>query len=75
MEIVRKIGGYKKNLNLMALQFERWEQMQEQRCLVARSAGLNPDFTKKLFTLIHEESLNIQTDIMTGRQQEGMQKN
>jgi chorismate mutase len=68
MEMSHKIGVYKKTHNVMALQLSRWEQIQEQRGVMAKSVGLNPLFIKKLFRLIHEESLNIQTDIMNGEQ-------
>jgi chorismate mutase len=65
MEIARKIGAYKREHNVMALQLLRWEQILRRRGIMAKSVGLDADFIRKIFTLIHEESLNIQTDVMT----------
>ncbi|GHT68574.1 cytochrome c4 [Bacteroidia bacterium] len=64
MDIARKIGNYKKKNNVMALQLSRWEQLQQQRITLAKTMGVSPDFTKKFLALVHEESLNLQTDIM-----------
>jgi chorismate mutase len=48
----------------MALQLSRWEQILQQRSAMGKNMGLAQEFTKKVFTLVHDESLNIQTDIM-----------
>jgi chorismate mutase len=64
MDVARKIGTYKKSNNVMALQLSRWEQILQQRSAMGKNMGLAQEFTKKVFTLVHDESLNIQTDIM-----------
>ncbi|GHT14455.1 cytochrome c4 [Bacteroidia bacterium] len=66
MDIARKIGNYKKNNNLMALQLNRWEQLIRHRQQMGKAMGINPEFIKKFFELVHEESINIQTEIMNG---------
>jgi chorismate mutase len=65
MEIARTIGHYKKNHNVMALQLSRWEQIVEHRIKMAKAMGVSENFIKKFFELLHEESLSIQTEIMT----------
>jgi chorismate mutase len=66
MSISQKIGRYKKDHNLMVLQLNRWEEILEKRCGLATAMGLNYEFTKRLLELIHEESINLQTEIMNG---------
>jgi chorismate mutase len=67
MEIVKKIGRYKKNNNIMVLQLNRWEQILTRHADMGVAMGLNPEFVKKMMTLIHEESINLQTEIMNGK--------
>ncbi|MDR3189425.1 MAG: bifunctional 3-deoxy-7-phosphoheptulonate synthase/chorismate mutase type II [Prevotellaceae bacterium] len=67
MSISQKIGRYKKDHNLMVLQLYRWEEILEKRCGLATAMGLSNSFTKRLLELIHEESINLQTEIMNGQ--------
>ncbi|MDR1226522.1 MAG: bifunctional 3-deoxy-7-phosphoheptulonate synthase/chorismate mutase type II [Prevotellaceae bacterium] len=67
MEIAKKIGCYKKDNNILVLQLNRWEQILERRANMGAAMGLNPEFVKKMMTLIHEESINLQTEIMNGK--------
>jgi chorismate mutase len=64
MSISKKIGQYKKDHNLMVLQLNRWEEILEKRCRLAMVMGLSYEFTKRLLELVHEESINLQTEIM-----------
>ncbi len=61
--VVKKIGIVKKQLNLPPLQPERWEAVLSSRVQAASQLGVDHHFTSKLFTLLHEESLRIQTEI------------
>ncbi|MDR3366153.1 MAG: bifunctional 3-deoxy-7-phosphoheptulonate synthase/chorismate mutase type II [Prevotellaceae bacterium] len=64
MSISQKIGRYKKDHNLMVLQLNRWEEILEKRSSLATAMGLSHEFAKRLLELIHEESINLQADIM-----------
>ena len=66
MEFSKKIGHYKKSHNVMVLQLNRWEEILQKRVRFGQAMGLREDFSKKLLALIHEESINLQTEIMNG---------
>jgi chorismate mutase len=63
MELSRKIGQYKKDHSLMVLQMDRWEQILQNRVAMGTAMNINPKFMKKLLELLHEESINLQTEI------------
>ncbi len=67
VEIVKKIGQYKKENNVTALQIGRWSQIMENRVKVGQKLSLNETFIKILFQLIHEDSVRMQTEIMDGQ--------
>lgn len=64
MEIIEKIGAYKKENNITILQLERWEKILNNRSFLAERVGLSQDFVRKMLELIHQESIKIQTDVM-----------
>ncbi|MEI8204224.1 MAG: chorismate mutase [Bacteroidota bacterium] len=64
MEIVEKMGYYKRENNITILQLNRWNQMLTQRLALGETTGLKRDFLLKLFQLVHREAIQIQTDIM-----------
>jgi chorismate mutase len=64
VEIVKKIGQYKKENNVTALQIGRWAQIMEDRVKLGQKLNLNDTFIKILFQLIHEDSVRMQTEIM-----------
>jgi len=64
MELIEKIGSYKKENNVTILQIERWEKILKNRTLLAEKAGLSDDFIKKMLEIIHQESIRLQTKIM-----------
>ncbi|MDR0418588.1 MAG: bifunctional 3-deoxy-7-phosphoheptulonate synthase/chorismate mutase type II [Prevotellaceae bacterium] len=74
MDLSRKIGQYKKDNNLMVLQLNRWEQILQNRIAMGTAMGLSGDFVKKFLELIHEESINIQTEIMNAKATEESSK-
>lgn len=63
-EIVKKIGNYKKQNNVTALQISRWSQLLQDRVNLGRKLDLNEDFVKIFFQMIHEDSVRVQTEIM-----------
>ncbi len=64
MEIVKQIGQYKKENNVMALQINRWSELMDKRVSLGENLNLNKTFVKILFQLIHEDSVRMQTEIM-----------
>lgn len=63
MELSRKIGQYKKDHKLMVLQMDRWEQILQNRIAMGAAMNVNPAFMKKFLEMLHEESINIQTEL------------
>jgi chorismate mutase len=64
VKIVTKIGEYKRENNVTALQMNRWTELMENRIATGKSMELNETFIKILFQLIHEDSVRMQTEIM-----------
>ncbi len=64
MEIVEKMGLYKKQNNVTVFQKDRWQEISESRNKWAEELGLNPEFMWDLFKLIHDASIRRQEHIM-----------
>jgi chorismate mutase len=64
MSVVKEIGKNKKANNIRILQSDRWMQIIETAKQKGNSKGLSDEFTEKLFKAIHQESINIQTEIL-----------
>ena len=64
MKVVEKIGQCKKDNNVTILQSGRWDKVVAQATAAAQSKGLSEEFTMKIFSAIHQESINKQTKIM-----------
>ncbi|MFC2090286.1 chorismate mutase [Bacteroidota bacterium] len=64
MNVVEKIGTYKKDNNITILQNKRWDDMLRSRLTLGERKGLSEDFINKFFRAIHQESINKQTRIM-----------
>lgn len=62
MSISSKIGRYKKGHNLPLFDKKRWGRVLESNLDKAKSLNLSKDFVKKLLTLIHKYSLELQKD-------------
>jgi chorismate mutase len=63
IELVERIGEYKKENNITILQLERWKEILQTRGDLAKSLGLSESFTKNLLDIIHNESIRLQTDV------------
>ena len=63
MEIINKIGEYKKEKNVPIFQAERWAEILKTRGEWAAKNNLSVDFIESIYRLIHDESLKIQTKI------------
>ena len=66
MEIVKKIGQFKKDNQMTILQTSRWEEIIEKYLADGSNRGFSEKFIDRLFKAIHQESINIQTKIMNG---------
>lgn len=64
MNIVEQIGTYKKKNNITILQNQRWDDMLKSRLILGGKKGLSHEFIVKVFSAIHQESINKQTRIM-----------
>lgn len=64
MQIVEKIGTFKRDNNVTILQVNRWDEIINKRTSLGSALKLDKDFTVKLFELIHNESIRKQNEIM-----------
>jgi chorismate mutase len=64
---IEQIGKYKFDKNLTILQMQRWEEILKRQLENGAGSGLNPDFIKKIYELIHSEAISIQTDLFKKR--------
>ncbi len=67
MQIVQKIGEYKRDNGVTILQVNRWDEIMNKRGAFASALNLNLNFTAKLLELIHSESIRKQTEIMNAK--------
>jgi chorismate mutase len=63
MNLIRQIGEFKKDKQLTILQIRRWEEILTRQLEHGIGSGLDGVFVKKLYELIHEESIRIQTEL------------
>jgi len=64
MAISKKIGIFKKENNITILQTNRWNELLEKRINVGLSKGMSEAFVKKIYSAIHEESIQQQKMVM-----------
>lgn len=62
MGIAEEIGIYKKQNDVTILQLERWQVILKNVKEQGGYLGMGNDFLEKLYNVIHEESIRIQTD-------------
>lgn len=60
MNVVKKIGEYKRKQKISALDTNRWEKVVASRLVQAKKLGLSEEFVNKLLQLIHKHSLKSQ---------------
>ncbi|WP_020531325.1 chorismate mutase [Flexithrix dorotheae] len=59
--LVNKLGEYKKENNVTVFQPDRWLEVFKTRAEWGKQLNVNEEFVGKLFQLIHDESIRIQT--------------
>ncbi len=64
MQVVDKIGKYKKENDITVLQSSRWDEIFNKRTEQGKKKGLSDDFIIKVFRAVHQESINRQVKIM-----------
>jgi chorismate mutase len=64
MSVAEKIGQFKKENNVTILQSSRWDMLLKQRINTGLSKGLSADFVRKIYSAIHEESIQHQKAVM-----------
>lgn len=74
MQIVEKIGNYKKDNNITILQVNRWDEILNKRTTYGEALKLSKEFTEKFLELIHNESIRKQTEIMNKDGKAGSQQ-
>ncbi len=63
MEIIHSIGDYKKEKEITILQLKRWRNLIHDRIQMGKEQGLDPVFLKEILTIVHKESIRLQSEI------------
>ncbi|NAW50422.1 3-deoxy-7-phosphoheptulonate synthase [Elizabethkingia argentiflava] len=64
MKVSEKIGTLKKKNNIAIFQPDRWKVIAEYAIQKADETGMSREFIEKVFSAIHEESIDVQNNIM-----------
>lgn len=64
MNLIAKIGSYKKQHNITVFQPERWLEIKKSRANFGENLKLNQEFVLNILTEIHNESIRFQTEII-----------
>ncbi|MDR1340815.1 MAG: chorismate mutase [Prevotellaceae bacterium] len=64
MKISGKIGEYKKENSVTILQMDRWKNIVDNRINMGKAMGLSENFLKEYLDLVHQESINVQSNVM-----------
>ncbi len=65
MKVVKNIGALKKEHNVAVFQPERWEEISKNIQKEGEKLGLTAEITQKIIEVIHQESVDIQNDVMS----------
>ena len=70
MKVSRQIGEYKKSHNVAILQTSRWDSLLTKVVDKGREYGLPQGFLEDVFTAIHEASVEVQNEVISGKTSE-----
>lgn len=70
MDVVSQIGEYKKQNNITILQLKRWQHIIEDRLAIGTGMGLDRKFLLMLLELVHEASIQKQTQIFNAAKED-----
>lgn len=60
MDLVIKVGKYKKERGIPALDMKRWTFVLENKLAIAKDLGINTDMVRHIYNRIHEEALDLE---------------
>lgn len=63
MRLVRTIGEIKKKNGLPSLDEARWYELIENRVVLANKLGLDADFVRTMYEIIHQQSLKLEDQL------------
>lgn len=63
MKLVSQIGEHKRKHDMTIFQLQRWEEVLRRTSESAQASGLSVEFVKRLWEVIHNESIRLQYDI------------
>lgn len=66
MGITEEMGRYKYAHNITILQLQRWQELFADRIKKGKKAGLDTRFLASMLQLVHEQSIQVQTNVMSG---------
>jgi len=64
MEVVQRIGHFKKDHNLAVFDVDRWKAIFESRPQWGKQRQLDPAFVERVYQVLHQASINTQSDII-----------
>ena len=67
MKICRQIGQYKKDNNIAILQTSRWDSLLAKAVEKGREYGLPEQVVTEIFTAVHDASVDLQNEILSGK--------
>ena len=70
MSVSAKIGEYKRDHNIAILQASRWDEVLKAMHRKAEKYGLSEKFITEVYNAIHEESVRVQNEILSGGKKE-----
>ena len=70
MAVSKKIGEYKKDHNIAILQMKRWDSLIDNMLQRGGQEGLQADFLQSIFSVIHEESVRVQNEVLWEKSKE-----
>lgn len=66
IQVIEKIGAYKKEHHITIFQLERWQEILRTRGQWADKIGISRQHIEKICQLLHEESIRVQNSLMNG---------
>ncbi|HTF06304.1 MAG TPA: bifunctional 3-deoxy-7-phosphoheptulonate synthase/chorismate mutase type II [Bacteroidia bacterium] len=69
MEVVYRIGEYKREHHVTILQLDRWVEILQTRTSAGQTLGIDKDVLVELCQLLHKASIRKQTEVMNTREE------
>ena len=70
MKVSRQIGEYKRDNNIAILQTSRWDSLLAKVVAKGNEYGLPQGFIEDVFNAIHEASVEVQNEVISGKTSE-----